>query len=196
MIGVMLVGEIEQNTNIKFRNVDDFETSFIAIDVEYDSENVIFKWWLYKVNTPQFNMVSRYRNREGTDFKQVIDEYIGNNCSFPTSSIYFMIFFKHLTTKVYTEDFFLLFEQNKDDQMWWKMLGNNHFVKKHKINTGCYDGFRVCSINTTEKKIALYMNKNHFCLIWKSQGISFNEAIKELKTNLKVVDNVILGKHV
>ena len=35
------------------------------------------------------------------------------------------------------------------------------------------------------------------CLIWKSNGISFNQAIEdELKPNFKVVDNVISDKHV
>ena len=37
---------------------------------------------------------------------------------------------------------------------------------------------------------------NHFCLIWKSDGVSFDKAIKELKDNFKIVDNVISDKHV
>ena len=38
---------------------------------------------------------------------------------------------------------------------------------------------------------------NHFSLIWKSNGISFNQVIEvELKPNFKVVDNVISHKHV
>ena len=40
------------------------------------------------------------------------------------------------------------------------------------------------------------MHKNHFCSIWKSNGISFNQAIEELKNNFKVVDSVISDKHV
>ena len=42
----------------------------------------------------------------------------------------------------------------------------------------------------------MFIYKNHFCLICKSNGISFDEAIKELKDNFKVVDNVISDKHV
>ena len=37
---------------------------------------------------------------------------------------------------------------------------------------------------------------NHFCLIWKSDGISFDKAIKILKNNFKLVDNVISDEHV
>ena len=40
------------------------------------------------------------------------------------------------------------------------------------------------------------MYKNHFCPIWKSQGIAYNKAIEELKLTFKVVNNVISDKHV
>ena len=39
----MLVGEVEQKTNIRFKNVDDFESYVNAIDnTRYESEDVIF----------------------------------------------------------------------------------------------------------------------------------------------------------
>ena len=40
------------------------------------------------------------------------------------------------------------------------------------------------------------MTKNHFCLIWKSNVIILNKALKELKLNFQIVDNVIFDKHV
>ena len=41
------------------------------------------------------------------------------------------------------------------------------------------------------------MHKNHFCLIWKSNDICFNEAIEdELEKNFEVVDNCISDKRV
>ena len=70
------------------------------------------------------------------------------------------------------------------------------FCRKHNINIGCYDGFRVCPRNITQRNIALKIHNNHFCLIWKSNGVSFEKAIKELKDNFRVVDNVISDKHV
>ena len=51
----MLIGEIEQKTNIRFKNVDDFENYIDAIDNgAYESEDVIFTGWLYKLNTLEF----------------------------------------------------------------------------------------------------------------------------------------------
>ena len=47
LIGSMLIGEIEQKTNMRFKNTDDFETYINAKDNGgYDSEDVIFTGWL------------------------------------------------------------------------------------------------------------------------------------------------------
>ena len=70
------------------------------------------------------------------------------------------------------------------------------FCRKDNINIGCYDGFRICPRNITQRNIALKIHINHFCLISKTNDISFDRAIKELKVNFKVVDNVISDKHV
>ena len=75
LIGSMLVVEIEQKTNIRFKNVNDFENYINAIDNGgYDSEDVIFTGWLYKLNTPEFKKVNRSQYGKGTDFKQDIVE--------------------------------------------------------------------------------------------------------------------------
>ena len=71
----MLIGEIEQKTNIRFKNANDFETFVNAIgNGGYDSEVVIFTGWLYKLNTPEFNEVNRSQYGRGTIFKPEIVE--------------------------------------------------------------------------------------------------------------------------
>ena len=85
MIGSILIGEIEQKTNVRFKNVDDFETYINAIDNGgYDSDDVIFTGWLYKLNTLEFKKVKRSQYGRRTDFKQDIVKYIGNNCYIQT----------------------------------------------------------------------------------------------------------------
>ena len=37
----------------------------------------------------------------------------------------------------------------------------------------------------------MFLYNNHFCLIWKSQNVSFKQAVKELKDNFKIVDSYI-----
>ena len=76
------------------------------------------------------------------------------------------------------------------------MTSAQPFCKKYNINIDCYDGFRVCPTKIAERNISLYMYKNHFCLIRKLNGNSFNIAVEKIKKNFKVVDIVISDKRV
>ena len=77
------------------------------------------------------------------------------------------------------------------------MLEVNQFVKSTiSIKCGCFEGKKSNPRNITEKNISLFTSNNHFCLIWESNTIIFNQAIEELKLNFKVVDNVISDKHI
>ena len=42
----------------------------------------------------------------------------------------------------------------------------------------------------------MFLHENNFCLIWKSQNVSFKDAIRELKDNFKIVDNYITEENV
>ena len=57
--GLMLIGPVEHKTNISFENMDDFESYINAIGVEYDSEDVTFSGYVYKLKTSQFKVVER-----------------------------------------------------------------------------------------------------------------------------------------
>ena len=50
---------------------------------------------------------------------------------------------------------------------------------------------KVFPRSIADRNNALFLYNNHFCLIWKSEGVSFNQAIKELKITFKIVDNYI-----
>ena len=64
------------------------------------------------------------------------------------------------------------------------------------INLGYYDGERVFPRSVTERNNALFLFINIFCLIWKIENISFNQATKELKDNFNFVDNYITEENV
>ena len=57
------------------------------------------------------------------------------------------------------------------------------FCRANNINLGFYNNDRVFPRTVTNRDTAFYLYKNHFCLIWKSQNVSFNQAIQELKNN-------------
>ena len=103
--GILVVEPIEHKTNIRFENINSFESYINAIDIDYDGEDVIFTGWLYELKTPRFNKVNRSQYGRGTDFKQHIVESIGNSCYIPTSGHCFIKRFNHLTGKDYTEEF-------------------------------------------------------------------------------------------
>ena len=97
---------VKWKKNIRFKNVDDFETYISAIDNGgCDGDDVIFTGWLYKLKTPEFKKVSRSQYGRGTVFKQHIAEFISNNCCFPTSGNCFINCINHLTGKDFTDEF-------------------------------------------------------------------------------------------
>ena len=85
---------------------------------------------------------------------------------------------------------------NKEDQILRLKRESNNFCRANNINLGYFDGERVFPRSVTERKNALFLYNNHFCLIWKSERVSFNQAIKELKDNSKRVDNYITEENV
>ena len=193
--GLMIIGPIEHKTNIRFKNMVDFESYINAIDIDYDSEDVVFTDYKYKLNTPHFKVVKRIRYGRGTNYMQEIVEYHGQNCYIPTSGMRF-IKCNYFTKKDYTEVFltFIRSEQRRSNVMTSARI--QPFCRKYKINIGCFDGTRINPQNLTQRNTSLFIYNNHFCLIWKSNGISFDKAIKQLKDNFEVVDNGISEKRV
>ena len=70
------------------------------------------------------------------------------------------------------------------------------FCRKLNVNIGCFNGKETTPRNITQRNTSMFIYKILFCLIWKSNGISYIQAKKELKQNFKVVDIVLSDKHV
>ena len=195
--GKKIIGPIEHKTTIRFKNMDDFERYINAIDIAYVSEDVTFTGYLYKLDTPQFNVVKRSAYGKGTNYMQETVENHGQNCFIPPSGMCFIKCINYFTKKDYTEAFlnFIRSEESRSNVMTSARI--QPFCKKYSINIGCFDGMRINPRNLTQRNTSLFIYNNHFCLIWKSQNISFNQVIEnELKPNFKIVDNVISDKHV
>ena len=60
--------------------MDEFEEYVNKIDIDYDSEDVTFTGYLYKTNTPAFNVVRRSAYSRGTNHMQEIIDYHGQHC--------------------------------------------------------------------------------------------------------------------
>ena len=70
-------------------------------------------------------------------------------------------------------------------------LAFNYVLKRICIDLVYYNGIELWPRKNAERNKTLYLYKNHFCLIWKSQGVNFKKAIEELNSYLKVVDKYI-----
>ena len=104
LIESMLVGLVG-NTNIRLKNIHDFEIYINAIDVDYDSEDITFTGYLYKINTPQFKVVKPSAYAKGTNYMKEIVEYHGQNVYIPISGMCFIKCMNYFSKKDYTEEF-------------------------------------------------------------------------------------------
>ena len=174
--------------------MDDFEAYINAIDEAYDAEDAIFNGYIHKINTPIFNKINRSQYGIGCDFKHEIIEYRGNNCFLPTKGYCFVKCNNFLTGQDYKQQYldFIRSEQRRSKIMTKSRI--QPFCRANNINLGYFDGDGVYPRSVTNRNSALFFYKNHFCLIWKSDGDSFIQAITELKDKFKIVDNFITEK--
>ena len=89
MNGTWQLGNQFRHTHIRFINNTDYEAYVNAIDQDYGSDHAIFNGFIYKIKTPQLNLVNRSQYGNGCDFKREIIEYRCNDCFVPTKSYCF-----------------------------------------------------------------------------------------------------------
>ena len=90
----MIIGRFKHKTNISFKNMVDFESYINAIDIDFDSNDVTFTGYVYKSNTPHFNVVTRSAYVKGSYYEKENVEYHGQNCYIPTSGHCFIKCYK------------------------------------------------------------------------------------------------------
>ena len=113
----MVIGPVKHKTKIRFQNTDDFENYINAIDIDYDSEDVILSGYVYKLNTPQFNVAKQNTYAKGTVYMQKIVEYPGQNCYIPNSGKCFIKCINYFSKKIIQKNFRISIEANKNEQM-------------------------------------------------------------------------------
>ena len=88
--GLLITGTLEHETNVSFRNMDEFESYINATDFDYDGPDVTCSGCVYKLKTNRFKVVKRSAYANGTNYMTEIVEYHGQNCYIPTSGMCFM----------------------------------------------------------------------------------------------------------
>ena len=72
--GLMDVGPVKRQPNIRFRSMDDFGSYINAIDFAYDSGDVAFTGYVCKLNTTQLKIGKQSAYAKGTIYMQEIVE--------------------------------------------------------------------------------------------------------------------------
>ena len=176
--------------------MDDFEAYINSIDEGYDTEDAIFNGYIYKINTPQFNKVNRSQYGSGCDFKHEIIEYWGNNCFIQSKGYCFVKCINFLTGEDYKQQYLDFIRNEKRRSNIMTMARIQPPLRKMGIDLGYYNGGRIFPRSVADGNNALFLYNNHYCLIWKSQAVSFNQAVQELKNNFKMIDNYITEENV
>ena len=86
MVGREKIADQSHESHIRFRKLDDYEAYIDAIDQDYESEDAISNGYIYKIITPQFNLVNTSKNGNACDFKHKFIEYRDKNCFIPTKA--------------------------------------------------------------------------------------------------------------
>ena len=182
---------IKLANTFRFGNIDDYEAYIKATDEGYDAEDAVFNGYIYKIITPQFNKLNRSQYGNGCDFKHEIIEYQGNICYIPTKGYCFVKCINFLTGQDYKQQYLAFMRKEERPSNVTTKARIQPFCRAKNINLGYYDGERVFPRAVTERNNALFLYNNHFCLIWKSEGVSFNQAITESKNKFKIIDSFI-----
>ena len=69
-------------------------------------------------------------------------------------------------------------------------------LKNLATELGSFNGKEFYPRLINRRDIKLYLYNNHFCLICKSQGVSFNQATEELKVIFKMIDSYTTEENV
>ena len=118
------------------------------------------------------------------------------NCIVPTKGYFFVKCVKFITGKDCKEHYL---EFNRNEKRRSNIMTKARiqpFCRSNNINLGYFDGIRFFPRSDTDRDNALFLYNNHICLRWKSEGVSFNQAPKDLKDNFKIVDNYITKENV
>ena len=196
MVGNLKVGDQIRQTHIRFRNISDYEAYINSIDEGYDAGDCIFNGYIYKLNTPHFNKVNRSQYGNGCSFDKIIIEYRGNNCYIPTKGYCLVKCINYLTGQDYKQEYLDFIRNEKRRTNIMTMARIQPFCRANNINLGYYNNDRVFPRSVTNRDSALFLFNNHFCVIWKSENVSFKQAIREVEENFKIVDNYITEENV
>ena len=126
-----------------------------------------------------------FRRIKRTDFRQDAVEFIGDICYSATSGFCFINYNISYTGNESVLIFLDFIRVEKRRSNIKSKAVFQPFCTAHKFNLVYFKGKRAYPRSVTERSNAFFSYNNAFCIIWKSDGVSFNRVIVEINSTLQ-----------
>ena len=185
-------GEID--TNRFFKNSDEL-AKFIdkILDKYNDHPSIYYTGNIYRYFR-NFKRVNRSDLGRGANEFNNIEEYEGKNCYIPSGNGCFLKCINYFFDKDFSIEYFEFIKSYKRRPNVMARCRIPEFCKRYKIDIGIYDvnSKRILPWTVKQKNICVYIQRNHYCVIWKkNRKDSLLNGVQEIENNFKYVKNKI-----
>ena len=133
LVGQMTINGIKKKTNMRFKNINDFESYIGKIDEKYDGEDVVFQGDAFQLPQPDFKPIKRSNYGKGSNHLFDIEEYFGTNCYIPTGNNCFVKCINYLTGNDYTQQYLDFISEGDRRKNVMTLARIQPFCKKMKL---------------------------------------------------------------
>ena len=183
-------GEID--TNRFFKNSDELAKFIDKILDKYDDHPSIYYTGNIYRYFKNYKKVNRSNHGRGADEFNDILEYQGNNCYIPNGNGCFLKCINYIFDKDFSIEYFDFIKSYKRRPNVMSRCRIPEFCERYKIDIGIYDlnNQRILPRTVKQKNICVYVDKNHYCVIWKkNRKDSLLNGVNEIDKNFKYVKN-------
>ena len=185
-------GEID--TNRFFKNSDKLAKFIDKILDKYDDHLSIY----YTGNIYRYFKTFRKVNRSdygrgANEFNNVL-ECQGDNCYIPSGNGCFLKCINYIFDKDFSIEYFEFIKSYKRRPNVMSRCRIPEFCERYKIDIGIYDlnSKRILPRTVKQRDKCVYIQKNHYCVIWKNnRKDSLLNGVEEIENNFRYVKNKI-----
>ena len=173
--------------NAFFKDGEQLDKIIEKINDKYDETlNITFTGELIRY-TKTFNKIQRSNYGTVCDSFKKIVEYRGNLCYIPEENECFRKSLELIYKKDFSQQYREFIKESQRNKNIMTSAKIQPFCKKQNINLGVYNSKRqeILPRSVTERRICLFIHKNHLSVIWKTVKTNFTDAIKELEKNFE-----------
>ena len=182
------------DTNRFFKNSNELAKFIDKILDKYDDHPSIYYTGNIYRYFRNFKRVNRSNYGRRADEFNDIEDYEGDRCYIPSGNGCFLKCINYIFDKDFSTEHFEFIKSYKRRPNVMARCRIPEFCKRYKIDIGIYDliSKRIVPRSVKQKKICVYIHRNHYCVIWKkNRKDSLLNGVQEIENNFKYVKNKI-----